>query len=215
MLYVLDLLGVAVFAVSGALAAGRKSLDLLGVFVAAVMTAIGGGTIRDVLLGRSPVFWIEDTTYLIVIGLAAAVTIPTARARPVRTLEGPRRAFLIADALGLALFTVSGTRIALAAGLPWLTAVVMGAITGTAGGVMRDVLVGEVPLVLRRDLYATASLAGGVTYIGLEALALPVLPAALAGAAVVVALRLAAIVWGLHLPVFRLTEGTGEKAGSR
>src|SRR5690606_28936961 len=110
MLYVLDLLGVAVFAVSGALAAGRKSLDLLGVFVAAVMTAIGGGTIRDVLLGRSPVFWIEDTTYLIVIGLAAAVTIPTARAGPVRALEGPRRAFLIAAARGPARLTARGPR---------------------------------------------------------------------------------------------------------
>ncbi len=204
MLYVFDLLGVAVFAVSGTLAAGRKSLDLLGVFVAAGMTAIGGGTIRDVLLGRSPVFWIEDTTYLIVIGLAAAIAVPTARAAPVQRRDGPRRAFLVADALGLALFTVSGTRIALAAGLPWLTAVVMGAITGTAGGVIRDVVVGEVPLVLRRDLYATASLAGGVTYVGLTALKLPTLQVALAGAGVVVALRLAAIVWGLHLPVFRL-----------
>lgn len=210
MLYVLDLLGVAVFAVSGALAAGRKSLDLLGVFVAAVMTAIGGGTIRDVLLDRTPIFWIEDTTYLLVIGLAAALTIPTARVAPKSGLEGPRRAFLVADALGLALFTVSGTRIALEAGLPWLTAVVMGAITGTAGGVIRDVVVDELPLVLRRDLYATASLAGGVTFVGLTTFALPVLPAALAGAAVVVALRLAAIVWGLHLPVFRLTEEEGK-----
>lgn len=205
MLYVLDLLGVAVFAISGALAAGRKSLDLLGVFVVAVVTAIGGGTIRDVLLDRSPIFWIEDATYLLVIGLAAAATIPTARAVPaVRRGATPRRALLVADALGLAIFTVSGAGIALNAGLPGVTAVVMGAITGTAGGAIRDVLTSEIPLILRRDLYATASLAGGVVYVGLVAFVGSAFVAALVGAGVVVALRLAAIVWGLHLPVFRL-----------
>jgi uncharacterized membrane protein YeiH len=204
-LYVLDLLGVAVFAVSGALAAGRKSLDLLGVFVVAVVTAIGGGTIRDVLLDRSPIFWIEDTTYLLVIGLAAAATIPTARAVPVvQRGTAPRRALLVADALGLAVFTVSGAGIALDAQLPAEIAIAMGAITGTAGGAIRDVLTGEIPLVLRRDLYATASLAGGLVYVLLAALTGPTLTAALVGAGVVVALRLAAIVWGLHLPVFRL-----------
>lgn len=207
-LYVLDLLGVAVFAASGALAAGRKSLDLLGVLVIAVVTAIGGGTIRDVLLDRSPIFWIEDTTYLLVIGLAAAVTIPTARAVPtVGQAEGPRRALLVADALGLALFTISGAGIALEADLPGVIAVTMGAITGTAGGAIRDVLTGEIPLVLRRDIYATASLAGGLVYVGLVHLTGPTLAAALVGSAVVVALRLAAIVWGLHLPVFRLNRG--------
>lgn len=210
-LYVLDLLGVAVFAISGALAAGRKSLDLLGVFVVAVVTAVGGGTIRDVLLDRSPIFWIEDTTYLLVIGLAAAATIPTARAVPsVKRGTAPRRALLIADAFGLALFTVSGARIALEADLPGVIAVVMGAVTGTAGGAIRDVLTSEIPLILRRDLYATASLAGGLVYVGLVALTGPTLTAAFVGAGVVVALRLAAIVWGLDLPVFRLQRGASE-----
>lgn len=204
-LYVLDLLGVAVFAASGALAAGRKSLDLLGVFVVAVVTAIGGGTIRDVLLDRSPIFWIEDTTYLLVIGLAAAATVPTARAVPsVEQGKKPRRALLVADAFGLALFTVSGARIALEADLPSVMAVAMGAITGTAGGAIRDVLTGEIPLILRRDLYATASLVGGLVYVVLVALIGPSLAVALIGAGVVVALRFAAMLWGLDLPVFRL-----------
>ncbi len=204
-LYVLDLLGVAVFAASGALAAGRKSLDLLGVFVVAVVTAIGGGTIRDVLLDRSPIFWIEDTTYLLVIGLAAAATIPTARAVPsVEQGKKPRRALLVADAFGLALFTVSGARIALEADLPGVMAVAMGAITGTAGGAIRDVLTGEIPLILRRDLYATASLAGGLVYVVLVTLLGSSLAVALIGAGVVVALRFAAMLWGLDLPVFRL-----------
>ena len=101
-LYLLDLAGVAVFAVSGALAAGRKRFDLLGVAVIAIVTAIGGGTTRDILLNRHPVFWIKDPTYLLVILAAAALTVLYARFQ-----EPPRTSLLIADALGLALFTIS------------------------------------------------------------------------------------------------------------
>src|SRR5918998_745786 len=103
----MDLLGVAVFAVSGALAAGRKSLDLLGVLVIAVVTAIGGGTIRDLLLNRHPIFWIADPTYLVVICIAAALTIVYVRLR-----APPGNSLLVADALGLALFTITGAQIA-------------------------------------------------------------------------------------------------------
>jgi uncharacterized membrane protein YeiH len=139
-LYLLELIGVAVFAVSGALAAGRKRLDLLGVLLIATVTAIGGGTLRDLLLNRHPVFWIKDPTYLPVILAAAALTVVSSRFRP-----PPRTSLLIADAFGLALFTISGAQIAEARGLPAIIVVVMGAITGTAGGVLRDVLCGEIP----------------------------------------------------------------------
>ena len=200
-LYILDLIGVAVFAVSGALVAGRKSLDLLGVVIIAVVTAIGGGTIRDVLLDRSPIFWIDNTTYLLVIIAAAVFTTIYTRYR-----KPPLRALLIADAFGLALFTVSGAQIAEQAGLPWLSVVLMGAITGAAGGVIRDVLCAEVPLILRRDIYATAAIAGGGCYVVLQGLGLGEITATLAGMAVVVALRFSAIIWGLQLPVFRLQD---------
>lgn len=199
--YLLDLLGVAIFAVSGALAAGRKSLDLLGVIVIAVVTAIGGGTLRDLLLDRHPIFWIADPTYLIVISVSALLTLSYVRLRP-----RPRNSLLIADALGLALFTITGAQIAEAAGLPPIIVVLMGTITGTAGGVLRDVLCAEVPLILRRDIYATAAIVGASLYLLLQEVGLGPPTAATIGMAAVALLRLLAILRGLRLPVFRLPQ---------
>lgn len=203
-LYLLDLIGVAVFAVSGALAAGKKQMDLLGVAVIATVAAIGGGTLRDVLLDRNPVFWIEDPTYLLVILAAAALTLLYARFR-----RPPRISLLIADALGLALFSISGAELAEEQKLSPVIVVLMGTITGTAGGVLRDVLCNEVPLLLRKsDLYATAAIVGVTAYILLQAAGLDPTYAALAGMATVATLRIAAILWKLQLPVFLLPEET-------
>lgn len=199
--YLLDLVGVGVFAVSGALAAGRKSLDLLGVVVIAVVTAVGGGTLRDVLLDRHPIFWIADPLYVIVIAGAALATVAwTRRLRP------PEKTLVIADALGLALFSVAGAQIAQDAGVSPLIAVIMGAMTGTAGGMIRDVLTAEIPLILRpvTELYATAAIAGIALYLVLEWIGIPRGPAALAGMAAVAGLRFAAILGNLKLPVFSL-----------
>lgn len=202
-LYLLDLCGVAVFAVSGALVAGRKKrFDLLGVAVIATVTAIGGGTIRDVLLDRHPVFWIEDPTYLLVILSAAALTIVYARFR-----QPPRISLLIADALGLALFTISGAQVAEQRNLSGTIVVVMGTVTGTAGGLLRDVLSAEVPLLLRQsELYATAAIAGATAYLMLQAAGLGQMPSALLGMATVAGLRLASILWRLRLPVFQVED---------
>jgi len=201
-LYVLDLIGVFVFAVSGALAAGRKHLDLLGVVIIAVATAIGGGTIRDVLLDRHPILWIDEPSYLVVATTAALCTMVFVRFR-----RPPRNSLQIADALGLALFTVSGAQIAERADLAPVIVVLMGTITGVAGGVVRDVLSAEIPLILRRgNLYASAAIAGASAYLLLERLGVPRQPSALAGMATVAALRLAAILWGLRLPIFRLPD---------
>src|SRR5688572_7541207 len=206
--YLLDLIGVAVFAVSGALVAGRKQFDLLGVAVIATVTGIGGGTIRDVLLDRHPVFWIEDPNYLLVILSAAALTILYAHFR-----KPPRISLLIADALGLALFTISGAEVAEERNLPGIIVVVMGTITGTAGGLLRDVLSAEVPLLLRQaDLYATAAIAGATAYLMLQAAGLEPAHAALVGMATVVGLRLAAILWRLRLPVFRVPDENEDKS---
>jgi uncharacterized membrane protein YeiH len=200
-LYILDLLGVAVFAVSGALAAGRKSLDLLGVIVIAVVTAIGGGTLRDVLLDRHPIFWIADPTYLIVIATAALLTLVYTRSRSV-----PTRALLVADALGLALFTIIGAQAAESVGLSPLLIIVMGTLTGVAGGAIRDVLTAEIPLILRRDIYATAAVAGASLYLLAQVLGLPPLGSAILATVTVVILRMLAIFKGLRLPVFRLPD---------
>jgi uncharacterized membrane protein YeiH len=200
--YVLDLLGVGVFAISGVLAAGRKSLDLLGVAVIAVVTAIGGGTLRDVLLDRHPIFWIADPAYLWVILAATVVTLGY-----VRLWIASRRALLIADALGLAFFTIGGVDIARQTGHPDSIALLMGTITGVAGGVLRDVLLGEIPIIFRPGrLYATAAIVGAGLYLLLAGHGVMMEAAALAGMGATAGLRLAAIFWRLELPVVRLPE---------
>jgi len=134
-LYFLDLVGVAVFAVSGVLAARSRGLDLLGVLVIAAITAIGGGTLRDLLLNRYPIFWIADAQYLTVIIASALLTAGYVRVRP-----PPGNAILVADACGLALFALSGAQVAEAAQCPPIIVVLMGTMTGVAGGVLRDVV---------------------------------------------------------------------------
>ena len=207
LLHVLDLVGVAVFAVSGALAAGRKRLDILGVIVLALVTAVGGGTVRDVLLDRHPIFWLADPTYLTVITASALLTVAVSRYRPPgRRTRGTL--LLVADALGLALFSVAGAQVAEAAGLPTPSVVLLGTVTGAAGGVVRDVLSAEIPLVLRRgNLYASAAIVGIAIYRGLESADVPPREASLIGMAVIAALRLGAIAWRWQLPEFYLEEG--------
>jgi uncharacterized membrane protein YeiH len=184
---VLDLLGTAVFAVSGALAAGRKQLDLLGVLVLALVTAVGGGTIRDVLLDRHPLFWLADPRYVLAIAGAALATVAWTRPAP-----RPESALLVADAIGLGAYAIVGAQVVERAGLPAASAVLLGAVTGAAGGAVRDVLCAEIPYVLRRgNLYASAALAGGSAYVALERVGVARGAAALAGAAVTIAVRLA------------------------
>ncbi len=200
-LHVLDLVGVAVFAVSGVLAARSRGLDLLGVIVIAAMTAVGGGTLRDLLLNRYPIFWITDARYLTVIIASALLTVGYVRLRP-----PPGNALLVADALGLALFALSGAQVAEAAQCPPIIVVLMGTMTGVAGGVLRDVVTAQVPLILQRDIYATAAIVGVALYLLLQAFGLQRSHAFAAGMVVVVALRLLAIRWGLRLPIFRMPE---------
>jgi uncharacterized membrane protein YeiH len=201
-LMILDFLGVAVFAISGALAAGRKRLDLIGVIVLALVTSIGGGTIRDLLLDRHPIFWLADPTYFVVIIGSALLTMVYVRWRHPNETR-----LLLADALGLALFSVAGAQIAQRAGMPAISCIALGTVTGSAGGLLRDVLTAEIPLVLRRgDLYASAAIAGTTVYFALEAIGVAQQPAALAGMTVVAGVRFAAIWWRLQLPVFDMAD---------
>lgn len=195
-LALLEYLGVAVFAISGALAAARKNLDLFGVVVIATVTAIGGGTIRDVLLDR-PVFWMTQPTYLYVIFGSALVTLAYTR-----RFSPPDRLLAVADALGLAMFTILGAQIAEALEHHGVVVVMMGTLTGVAGGVLRDVLSAEIPLILRKgQIYATGAIAGVVLYLLLQAVVDRTV-AVLAGMACIAALRLGAIAWNWTLPVF-------------
>ncbi len=198
LLHLMDLFGTAVFAVSGALRAQQEEMDLFGVLVIAAVTAIGGGTIRDVLLGH-PVFWIADNTYIFVIIAATLLTVGWTL-----FFRVPDKSLLVADAFGLAVFAVLGTQAALRADALPIVAVLMGAITGVAGGVLRDLLSSRTPVILRREIYATAAIAGAVAYILLDdwvaSAPLDISVAILVG----LALRLAAVRYGLQLPTLKL-----------
>ncbi|MCE8053247.1 trimeric intracellular cation channel family protein [Halomonas daqingensis] len=198
LVYWLDMAGVVVFALSGVILACRSRMDPFGMLVLAAVTGIGGGTLRDLVLGVRPVFWVADPTYLWVI--LATVGLSIVGFHYIHRLS---RSFLpIADAFGLALFTVIGAHKALQLEAPGVVAVLMGLLTGVAGGMVRDVLARRVPMVLRQEVYATASIAGGITYVGLGALGVPVGVAIGLALAVTLGLRLAAIHWQLTLPVF-------------
>ena len=199
MRYFFEHCGVAVFAVTGVLAAENKRVDLFGVIVLALVTALGGGTLRDLILRIEP-FWLSDSSFVVTAATTAAVTFIAARC-----WEPPARLLLILDACGLALFTVVGTEIALSALASNGIAVVLGVMTGVAGGMIRDVLTGEVPLVFRTDtyLYATAALCGAMVFVILTSTTLSRPAAGSIAIALTLALRLAAIRWRLRLPEFQ------------
>ena len=193
-----DLLGVAVFAISGTLLAHEKGMDGFGVIVLAAVTAIGGGTLRDVILDL-PVFWVHDTSYFITILLTVFITIVWLN----YTQSFPHYFLQLADALGIAFFAIMGAQKALDTGVPAMTAVIMGVLTGCFGGVIRDVLAREVPMLLKGPLYAVACLIGSGLYVFLESVGLPSHLAMWIGGAVTLCVRLAAIKWHISLYVFR------------
>ena len=194
----LGLLGVAVCAATAVLEAGRKQIDLFGVLVIALVAALGGGTLRDVLLAR-PVFWVVDHDYLVAALLAGLATFALAR-----LVRPQARLFLIPDALGLALFTILGTRIALELDAHWLVASLMGVITGVFGGILRDVLCNEVPLVFSGELYATAAWSGALLLILSRAQDSGGDLAVVAATVAVLVIRLAGIHWRIRLPKFSM-----------
>jgi uncharacterized membrane protein YeiH len=167
-----------------------------------VVTALGGGTMRDLLLDRHPIFWIAHPEFLVVCLTATALTLLYVHLR-----IPAFRALFVADALGLAFFTVGGVQIAEMSGLSGLLALLMGLITGVVGGVVRDVLLAEIPLILRRgQLYATSAIVGSAMYLLLERAGIPRDPAALAGMATIALVRFAAILWRLELPVLTVED---------
>lgn len=197
LLHWLDLLGVAVFAVSGALEAARKQLDPVGFLFVAAVTGIGGGTLRDVLLDR-PVFWVHDPIYLWITSAAALVTFFVAP-------RIQRRAVVLlwADALGMAVFCALGARTALAAGAGATVSVLMGTMTATFGGLIRDVVCTETPLLLKREIYATAAAVGAASLVAAHGLGLPDAVATTLGLGVAFIIRAVALAWGLSLPIYR------------
>jgi uncharacterized membrane protein YeiH len=186
------------FALSGLLEAARKRLDIVGVCVVAGLTAFGGGTLRDVLLDRRPFFWVEHAAWLwVLLGLCVGAML-LLRARHFELTE---RAMQWPDALGLGLFSASGTQIALDQGLPAIVAVLMGVVTAAFGGVLRDIVVNEIPRAFRdRQPYAVCAFAGGWVVVAAQAMGLHDGVSLLAGVAVASGLRLLAMFSGLKLP---------------
>ncbi len=193
---------VAVMAAAAILEAGKRHFDLFGMMVIAMTAALGGGTLRDLLLDRT-VFWVADQTYLFVAMGAGLLTFFLAR-----RIDLPNRLFLIPDAIGLALFTVAGCKVALLLETPWLVASFMGVITGVMGGVLRDVLCNEEPLVFQGPLYATAAWCGALLLIGLLKLQVDATLAALIAGSTIFLLRMAALYWDLGLPKYQRSRGS-------
>lgn len=200
-IHILDLVGTAVFAVTGALAAGRKKMDIFGVVVLGCVTALGGGTLRDMILGAYPIFWISNTGYLWIATIAAIGTFMTAR-----YWRLPTTLLIYGDAVGLAVFTVIGFQKGLQATHEFSIGIVMGVTTGVVGGIIRDLLSGEIPLILRREIYASASLSGGLLLAFLSPLGLPSPFIIFVAASIILILRLAALHWNLALPLLWLKE---------
>lgn len=200
---ILDWLGIVVFAITGGLVASRKEMDIVGFALLASVTGIGGGTIRDLLLGLTPVFWVRTPAYLLVCVLAGVVTFFLAHHFSARM-----RLLLWLDAVGLAVFTVTGARVAMDSGAGATIAIAMGVATAIFGGVIRDVLGAESPVILRREIYVTAALAGAMAYVGLRSYAGLGDVAIAIGFAVALAIRAAALAYDLSLPRYRAT-GTG------
>lgn len=196
-IHLLDLIGTAVFAITGALVAGRKRMDPFGVVILGCVTAVGGGTLRDLVLGRSPVFWISSPHYLAIAALAAIGTFVVAH-----RWRLPHMAIAYADAVGLAVFTVIGFQIGFQTTGSYSISIVMAMTTGVAGGIIRDVLAGKVPLVFHKELYALASLSGAALLALFTHFQWAPTLALLLSILTTLGLRIAALHWNLTLPTF-------------
>jgi uncharacterized membrane protein YeiH len=201
LLHYLFIIGICVEAITGALAAGRKKMDFFGVMLIASITALGGGTVRDVLFNTYPLTWVAHPEYLLYTSVFAFLTIFIAH-----SLVRLMRVFLILDALGLSTFVIIGTQKAISYGLSPGVAVISGMITGICGGMLRDILCNDIPLVLRKELYALVALAGALLFITLSYLQVPHNLNVIITLAVIFILRLLAIFFHLQVPIFDYSE---------
>lgn len=198
----LDVFGVAVFALSGALEASRRQMDIVGFMLIASVTGIGGGTIRDLLLGVAPVFWVSSPHFLMVCVGVALIVFFTAH-----FFESRYKALLWADAVGLAVAAIIGADKAMRLDAPAIVVVMMGMMTATFGGLVRDILCNEVPLILRKEIYATAAALGAATYLVLSQVGCSITVVVLGAFIIAFGVRAIAIIKHLSLPVYRARAG--------
>ncbi|WP_299555655.1 trimeric intracellular cation channel family protein [Seonamhaeicola sp.] len=195
MFYTIDILGTVAFAVSGVLAAFNKKMDLFGILIIAFVTAVGGGTLRDLLIGNTPVSWMKDMTYTYVImGSAVFAIIFRSKINYLRT------SLFLFDTIGIGLYTVVGIEKGIQAGLHPIICIALGTMTASFGGVIRDILCNEIPVIFRKEIYATACILGGVFYFLLAKLPLDNNIVFLIAGLVVIVIRLLAVKFKIALP---------------
>ena len=194
---IFDFVGTLAFAISGTRLAAAEHFDWFGAYVVGVTTAIGGGTLRDVLLGVTP-FWMTAPIYLIFSGIALVWVVVFRK-----YLVKQNNTWFLFDAIGLALFTVAGLQKALQLGFPYWVAIMMGTMTGAAGGVLRDVLINEVPLIFRKEIYAIACIIGGIAFMVLDWLKFGTEVTAISSGLIVLLVRILAVKYNLSLPMLK------------
>ena len=194
---IIEFLGTFAFAISGIRHAAAKHFDWFGGYVCGIAVAIGGGTIRDVMLGVTP-FWMTNPFYMICTALALIFVIIFAK-----HMEGLRNTWFVFDTLGLALFTIAGIQKSLLFGQPYWVAIIMGCITGSAGGVIRDILLNNVPVIFHKEIYAMAAVLGGITYWFLDILIVPIEATVIASFMVTCLIRFLAVRYHLSLPTLK------------
>lgn len=197
---VLDLLGTIAFAISGALSAMNRRLDLFGIFIIAFVTAIGGGTVRDVLIGNTPVTWMENTIYIYIIGLVTIIAIIFRE-----KLDHLKKSLFLFDTIGLGIFTITGVEIGIQNNLNPIISITLGAMTGTFGGVIRDILCNEIPVIFRKEIYATACIVGGLAFVILYELGMAQDVIYVLTSLTVIFIRLMAVKYHISLPSFHLS----------
>ncbi|MEE3149288.1 MULTISPECIES: trimeric intracellular cation channel family protein [Leeuwenhoekiella] len=192
---IIDILGTIAFAISGVITATKKRMDLFGILIIATVTSVGGGTLRDLLIGKSPVSWLLDSTFVYII---VATTIVGIIFR--KQLRYVRRSLFLFDTIGIALYTVTGVEIALLINLDPVICVALGTITACFGGVIRDILCNEIPVIFRKEIYASACIAGGTLYVIMHHYGIAAGVNAVVSGLVVVVIRTLAVVYEVQLP---------------
>ncbi|WP_147676686.1 trimeric intracellular cation channel family protein [Algibacter pacificus] len=195
MLYIIDILGVIAFSISGVLIAIDKKMDLFGILIIAFVTAVGGGTLRDLLIGNTPVTWMLDITYSYVI-LATAVTAIIFRSK----INFLRSSLFLFDTIGISLYTLIGIQKGVNLGLHPIICIALGTITASFGGVIRDILCNEIPIIFREEIYATACILGGITFFVLNIFPIPNNWVFIISGVVVIIIRLLAVIFKISLP---------------
>ncbi|MDY8137427.1 trimeric intracellular cation channel family protein [Aquimarina sp. 2201CG5-10] len=196
---VLDILGTVAFAISGALSAMNRKLDVFGIFIIAFVTAIGGGTLRDILIGSTPVSWMQNPTNMYLIGSVAILSIIFRN-----KLDYLKKSLFLFDTIGLGICTIIGVETGINAGLEPIISITLGTMTGCFGGVIRDILCNEIPVIFRKEIYATASIAGGICFMILHSQQADQNITYVSTALLIIVIRLLVVKYKVSLPLFTL-----------